>query len=76
MPKLYNQKSGDLIGDITDAQLQFLVDQLEEEDTTDRDYYIDGNTIDMLRDAGADAGLIEMLETAMGEAGELDIEWK
>lgn len=76
MPKLFNQKSGDLIGDITDAQLQFLVDQLEEEDTTDRDYYIDGNTIDMLRDAGADSGLIEMLETAMGEAGELDIEWK
>lgn len=76
MPQLYDQKSGALIGEITDAQLQFLVDQLEEEGTTDRDYYIDGNTLAMLRDAGGDAELIAMLEGALGEAGELDVEWK
>ena len=76
MPQLYNQKTGELIADITDDQLQFLVDQLEEEGTTDRDYYIDQNTLSVFRDEGADPALIELLAAAMGDAGEIDIEWK
>lgn len=76
MPQLYNQKTGELIADITDAQLQFLVDQLEEEGTTDRDYFIDENTLSVFRDAGGDPALIDLLARAMGEAGEIDIEWK
>jgi hypothetical protein len=76
MPQLYNQKTGALIADITADQLQFLVDQLEEEGTTDRDYYIDENTLSVFRDAGGDPALIELLAAAMGDAGEIDIEWK
>lgn len=76
MPKLYNQGTGELIGEITDAQLQFLIDQLEEEDTTDTDYYINGDTLVMFQDAGADPALIAMLEKAMGDGDDVDIEWK
>lgn len=76
MPKLYNQKTGDLIGEISDAQLTFLVDQLEEEDTQDQDYFINADTLTMFQDAGADPTLIKMLADAMGEDGEIDIEWR
>jgi hypothetical protein len=48
MVRLYQSESGDLIGTITAAQLQYLVDQLEEESLEDRDYYIDRATLDWL----------------------------
>lgn len=76
MPKLFNQTSGELISDITDAQLKFLIDQLEEEDSTDKDYYINGDTLAMLREADGDPELIALLEKAMGDSGEVDILWK
>ena len=40
MIDLYNDTTGELIGQITDADLQVLVDALEEESTEDRDYFI------------------------------------
>lgn len=76
MPKLYNQTTGAEIGDITDDQLQFLIDQLEEEGTTDRDYFVNADTLAMFQDAGGDASLIALLRDAMGDAGEIDIEWR
>lgn len=76
MPRLYKQDSGDTIGDISAEQLQFLIDQLEEEDTEDKDYYINRATLDMFRDRGCDTELLEMLTSAMGEADDLDIAWE
>jgi len=76
MPKLYNQTTNELISEISDSQLQFLIDQLEEEDSKDKDYYINGDTIAMLREADGDPELIAMLEKAMGESGEVDVLWK
>ena len=76
MPKLYNQTTNELISEITDTQLQFLIDQLEEEDSKDKDYYINGDTLNMMREADGDPELIALLEKAMGEAGEVDILWK
>jgi len=40
MPKLYNATTGAELGEITDEQLEFLQDQLEEESAEDQDYYI------------------------------------
>ena len=40
MIHLKNKETGAPLGDITEEQLQFLVDQLEEESETDADYYI------------------------------------
>jgi hypothetical protein len=76
MPKIYNMNSGDFIGEITQAQLQFLLDQLEEEDSEDTDYYINADTLAMLREADGDPALIDLLEKAMGDKEDLDIEWK
>lgn len=67
--------SGALIGRLTENQLRWLVDVLEEESSDDRDYYIDTATIDLLRSVGADADLVEMLRRALGRRDGFEIAW-
>ena len=50
--------SGTLIGTIDEADLQSLIDQLEEESEGDTDYYIDPATVDLLEQNGASARLV------------------
>jgi processive 1,2-diacylglycerol beta-glucosyltransferase len=75
MIKLYDASSGSVIGEVSDEQLAFLQEQFEEEWEGDQDYYLNGATLDMLKDAGADASLVALLERAMGQRGEVDIRW-
>ena len=74
MVKLYNAATNQPLGDLTDDQLQFLIDQFEEWEG-DQDYYINTATIDMLNDASADPSLLALLQRALGAAGEADIRW-
>ena len=55
MIQLRDKESGTLIGSISESQLQFLIDQLEEESETDQDYFINPPTLDMFEKRGADA---------------------
>ena len=73
--KLYNASTNELIGEISEEQLKFLQDQFEEEWSGDQDYYLNGDTLDMLESAGADAALLALLRRAFGSAGEADIRW-
>lgn len=75
MVKLYDAAANTLLGEITDEQLQLLQDQFEEEWSGDQDYYLNRATIEMLREAGADAALLALLERALGDTGEGDIRW-
>lgn len=75
MPELYDKESGAPVGRISDAQLQFLIDQLEEESSTDRDYYINAATIEMFEAAAAEPALIELLRKALGDREAMDIAW-
>ena len=76
MPRLYAVDTGEPIGEISAAQLQFLVDQLEEEDGVDRDYYISRDTLEMFRELNGDEALITMLERALGDKEDMDIRWE
>jgi len=76
MPRLFRLDTGNDIGTITDKQLAFLVEQLEEEHDDDKDYFIDRDTLELLSDNGADPDLLAMLEKAMGEDEEMDIAWE
>ena len=76
MPRLIRLSDNETIGEITKAQLQFLVDQLEEEDSDDTDYFIDRDTLELLSDNGADPELLAMIEKAMGDDDEIDIAWE
>jgi processive 1,2-diacylglycerol beta-glucosyltransferase len=63
------------LGTITEQQLKFLIDELEEESTSDNDYYISADTIKMLETDGADADLIGLLRRALGNREGVDIRW-
>lgn len=76
MIKLFDAATNAQIGTLTEAQLQFLIDQLEEESADDRDYYINAETLDMFEQAGADPELVAMLRSALGTRSEMDVRWE
>lgn len=76
MPRLYNKKTGALLGTVGDADVQCLVDVLEEEDSRDVDYFIDLDTADILEDNGASLEMMQMLRAAIGATEGIDIRWE
>lgn len=75
MIQLRNKQTGASIGEITEEQLQFLIDHLEEESDEDTDYYLNRTTLDMLKEKGLDGSFQTLLENAFGGGEELEIEW-
>jgi hypothetical protein len=73
--QLYDKETGAPLGAITEEQLQFLADQLEEESPDDQEYYVNEPTLDALGEAGGDPALLALLRTAMGERHEMEIRW-
>jgi hypothetical protein len=76
MIDLYDQATNQLIGTITEADLQVLVDALEEESLDDQDYYIDAATIDVVADGRATEHLVKVLRAALGAKQGVDIRWQ
>jgi hypothetical protein len=72
---LYRVGGNQLIGAISPADLQVLIDVLEEESQQDQDYYIDAPTIDLLAEGGASDALLNLLRLALGTSEGLDIRW-
>jgi len=58
------------------ADLDFLIDVLEEESSTDRDYYVDRDTLDYLAERGAEASLLSALRQALGTREEMEFRWE
>lgn len=75
MAHLYDNESGLYLGEIADAHLRFLVDQLEEEGSADRDYYLDVDGIDLLEDSGAPEELLSVLRRGLGEREGFEVRW-
>ena len=76
MIRLYDAERNVLLGEISEAQLQFLMDQLEEESAADRDYFISADTVDMLEDEGGDPDVVAMLRQAVGTGEGVDVRWE
>ena len=75
MITLTDKDTGEAIGSITEEQLQFLIDRLEEETDEDQDYWINRDELEVLKAAGADAELVGLLAKAMAGRGEIEIVW-
>jgi hypothetical protein len=75
MIDLFDARSNRLIGSITPADLQVLVDALEEESADDQDYYITAATIDVIADGRATEHLVGLLRSALGAGEGVDIRW-
>ncbi len=76
MIELYDNETGDLVGEITGDQLRFLIDELEETSDSDRDYYVHPPAIELLEAAGADDQLLEVLQAALGDRDGVEIRWE
>ena len=75
MITLHDKSTQQLIGEINEEQLQFLIDELVEEDSADQDYYINRDQLDQFEEKGGDETLIRMLRDALGTKGDMDIIW-
>ena len=76
MIDLFNAATNQFIGSLTEADLQVLIDGLEEESSEDRDYYIDAATIDLLADGRATEHLIGLLRRALGSSDGVELRWQ
>jgi hypothetical protein len=76
MSALYLKPDGQKLAELLDNDLLCMQNVMEEESSTDRDYFIDLATVDMLRNAGASEGLLDTLTKAIGESEGIDVEWK
>jgi len=75
MVYVYKKSTGDLLGEIGEEDLQFLVDQMEEESMKDQDYSITKMEIAYFAEQGASPQLILLLRQALGEQSEVIILW-
>jgi len=75
MVQIFDKQSGAELGTVTDEQLQFLADHLEEESENDDDYYLNRTTVDFLEGEGAAPELIAILRRALDGRDEAEIRW-
>jgi len=75
MINVYDNETGALLGAISDEELQFLIDKLEEESLEDKDYYLNRDTLEMLEKAGGQPALMDLLRKALGERDGVEIRW-
>ena len=75
MIQLNDKETGAFIGTITEDNLQFLNDQLEEESEEDQDYYINEATLDIFEENQADKALVALLRGALKGRTDMEIRW-
>jgi processive 1,2-diacylglycerol beta-glucosyltransferase len=77
MITLINTATNAVVGSVTEAELQFLIDNLEETSPEDTDYFIDQATIDLLAEDGrATDHLLTVLRGAVGATDGVELRWK
>ncbi len=76
MPKLYDQADDRLLGEISQQDLDLLIEKLEETSSRDRDYYVDNDTFLLLVEAGASSVLLDAIKMAVDLNGQADIRWE
>ena len=74
--EIYENESDDLVGVISEDQLDFLIGELEDTAESDRDFYIQSSTLLLLEEAGADEELLEVLQNALGDREWAEIRWE
>ena len=75
MIQLRDTESGLVLGAVSEEDLKFLIDHLEEESEEDVDYYINRSTLDGFKEKGINPSLLNILESALGDREDMEIEW-
>ena len=72
----YDKETGKFLATLTEQDVQCLIDNLEEETESDKDYYIDLDVIDVLEEAGASPSLLSLLKDALGDREGFEFRWE
>lgn len=75
MINLYEKDTNKSLGQISEAQLQYLIDHLEEEGSEDQDYAVTPLLLEYFEGLGTDPSLISLLKDALGGREEIEIVW-
>ncbi len=75
MITLYDCATNNQIGSISEQELQFLTDNLEEEFLEDTDYSITPLELTYFEQHNGPAGLLNLLRQALGQREEVIIRW-
>ena len=76
MITLKNKDTGQHIGSLSEAELQYLIDELEEEHSEDKDYWLNRTQLEIMKEKGADSSFIKMLESALGDNDDMEVIWE
>lgn len=76
MPALYLKDTNRLLAQLDAADLAHMVAVMEEESSTDQDYFIDLATLNLLKAAGLSTALITVLESAIADSDGVDVIWR
>ncbi len=76
MIKLYDSDSEAEIGDITEEQLDLLVENLAEESLDEYSWNIDAAALTSLESNGADSSLVTLLRRALGSRTSMEIRYE
>jgi len=74
--RLYIKDSGQVLGTITEEQLDDLIDLLEEEDSGDNDYYVDADVLAFLEEEGVDQALLGLIRPHVSADDGVEIAWR
>jgi len=76
MIQIFDKDTGEKIGIISNEDLQFLVDQLEEEGIDDKDYAVTPLLLEFWETNENQPAVVELLRTALGEREGMNIVWE
>jgi hypothetical protein len=77
MITLLNAETDAVVGSITEAELEVLIENLEETAPGDTDYYIDESTIEILAESGdATEHLLSVLREALAGTEGVEVRWQ
>ena len=76
MIKVFNKETNEFLGRISEGDIQFLADHLEEESVHDTDYYIRKETLEQFSQQGASPKLMEVLRGGLRSGDAIEIRWE
>lgn len=76
MVRLYDADTEAEIGQISEAQLDVMIEQLVEESLDEYSYNITSEAIASLESGGADAALVSILRRALGTRASLEVRYE
>ncbi len=76
MIRLYDNENDNEVGAITEAQLEFLLEELTEESLDEYTYNINPSVINYLEGSGADTELVALLRRALGSRTSMELRYE